>query len=74
MKEDTTPNWVKLLTKTIQKFIIGMSFQYTKRPQRVAQILKQVYMDSSNVDDELVESILHPSRDPNAAEVYTWKY
>ena len=27
-------------------------------------------MDSSNVDDELVQSIEYPARDPNAPEVF----
>lgn len=30
----------------------------------------QVYPDNTNVDDVLVESIVVPSQDPNAAEVY----
>jgi hypothetical protein len=35
----------------------------------VLQVLEQVYIDKSNVDDELVESIRFPSEHPNAAEV-----
>lgn len=30
----------------------------------------QVYINSSNVDDYLVESITRPAADPNAGEVY----
>jgi len=30
----------------------------------------QVYINSSNVDDYLVESITRPAQDPNAGEVY----
>lgn len=30
----------------------------------------QVYVNSSNVDDYLVESITKPAEDPNAGEVY----
>lgn len=30
----------------------------------------QVYIDSTNVDDYLVESISKPATDPNAGEVY----
>lgn len=37
--------------------------------QSLLQVLTQVYPDSRNVDDELVESIRVPSLDPNAAEV-----
>lgn len=68
--EDTRPEWLKAITTAIQKFVIGLSFIYTKQPARVEQILKQVYIDPSNVDSELVESIIHPSQDDNAAEVY----
>lgn len=31
---------------------------------------KQVYINTSNVDDYLVESITRPAADPNAGEVY----
>lgn len=35
------------------------------------QVLRQVYpVDASNVDDELVQSIEFPARDPNAPEVF----
>ena len=30
----------------------------------------QVYIDSTNVDDYLLESITRPAADPNAGEVY----
>ena len=42
--------------ETFKKFVIRVSFVYTKQPLRIAQVLKQVYpVDPSNVDDELVE-------------------
>ena len=51
--------------------MIGASFAYTKRPARIAQVLRQVYpVNAGNVDAELVESIQYPSRHPNAAEVF----
>lgn len=31
---------------------------------------KQVYINKSNVDDYLIESITRPAADPNAGEVY----
>lgn len=35
------------------------------------QVLRQVYpVDASNVDDDLVQSIEYPARDPNAPEVF----
>jgi len=41
-----------------------------RRPGNVRRTLKQVYIDPTNVDDELVESILRPSRDPGAFGVF----
>lgn len=32
--------------------------------------MTQVYINASNVDDYLVESITRPAADPNAGEVY----
>jgi pimeloyl-ACP methyl ester carboxylesterase len=45
-------------------------FENMRRPGNVRRTLKQVYIDSTNVDDELVESILRPSRDPGAFGVF----
>ena len=59
------------LKKAFQKFVIGLSFVYTKQPLRIKQVLKQVYPVSPEmVDDELVESIQIPSLNKNAAEVF----
>jgi pimeloyl-ACP methyl ester carboxylesterase len=70
LKEEQ-PVWIQSIKTAFQKFIIGLSFQYTKQPARIAQILRQVYsVDSNNVDDELVESIQFPAQNPNAAEVF----
>jgi pimeloyl-ACP methyl ester carboxylesterase len=62
---------IDVISKTIQKLVIGASFVVTKQPARIAQILKQVYpIDNTYVDEELVESIRYPSLHPNAAEVF----
>jgi pimeloyl-ACP methyl ester carboxylesterase len=45
-------------------------FENMRRPGNVRRTLKQVYIDPTNVDDELVESILRPSRDPGAFGVF----
>ena len=45
-------------------------FENMRRPANVRRTLKQVYIDSTSVDDELVESILRPSRDPGAFGVF----
>lgn len=69
--EKSNPEWIQSISASIQRFVIGLSFIYTKQPARIAQVLRQVYpVDSSNVDDELVRSIQYPSFHPNAAEVF----
>ncbi len=64
----------ELLTRiagVFQRFVIWLSFIYTKQPARITQVLKSVYpVDQSNIDEELVESIRVPSLHPNAAEVF----
>jgi pimeloyl-ACP methyl ester carboxylesterase len=62
---------IEFIKAKFQRFIIGLSFIYTKQPARIAQVLKQVYsVDPTNVDDDLVASIQYPAQDPNAAEVF----
>lgn len=46
------------------------AFLYAKQPLRIRQVLNRVYPDNSNVDDDLVESILQPAQDQNAAECF----
>lgn len=45
-------------------------FENLRRPATVRRTLRQVYIDPSNVDEELVQSILTPSRDPGAFGVF----
>lgn len=54
----------------IKKYIVGVTFLYTKQPARVKQVLKQVYHSHDNVDESLVQSILEPADDPNASDVF----
>lgn len=76
LSEDTSnveskPEWQEKITATIQRFVIGLSFIYTKQPARIEQVLRQVYPVNPNmVDRELVDSIQYPAQDPNAAEVF----
>ena len=66
-----SPGWIKPVQEAVQRFIIGLSFIYTKQPARIEQVLRQVYpCDDSNVDKDLIESIRYPAQDPNAAEVF----
>jgi len=55
----------------IQRFLVSSAFLVIGSAPRVKEILKQVYPNNqTNVDDELVSSILVPSLHPNASEVY----
>ena len=45
-------------------------FENMRRPATVRRTLNQVYLDRTNVDDDLVEAILRPSRDPGAFGVF----
>jgi pimeloyl-ACP methyl ester carboxylesterase len=45
-------------------------FENLRRPATVRRTLRQVYIDPTNVDEELVQSILRPSRDPGAFGVF----
>mmetsp|Transcript_16305 Transcript_16305/g.53112 ORF Transcript_16305/g.53112 Transcript_16305/m.53112 type:complete len:354 (-) Transcript_16305:289-1350(-) len=68
-KEEEQP--LNIFAKLFQKIAFRLSFEVVKRPQRIEQILKSVYpVDSSNVDEDLVESIAMPARGPRAADVY----
>ncbi len=45
-------------------------FENLRRPATVRRTLSQVYIDKTNVNEALVESILRPSRDPGAFGVF----
>jgi pimeloyl-ACP methyl ester carboxylesterase len=45
-------------------------FENLRRPATVRRTLRQVYIDQTNVDEALVQSILVPSRDPGAFGVF----
>jgi pimeloyl-ACP methyl ester carboxylesterase len=66
-----TPSWAKSWSSALQKMVINLIFIYSKRPLRIAQVLRQVYpVQPDQVDAELVESIIMPTQHPNAAEVF----
>lgn len=68
---DLVANLVQKAKKAIERFIIGLSFVYTKQPARIEQVLRQVYpVNAHVVDEELVRAIQVPSFDPNAPEVF----
>lgn len=65
------PLWLQSIQNSFERFVIGLSFLYTKQPARIEQVLKQVYPVSSDmVDTDLVDSIQLPSLHPNAPEVF----
>ncbi len=55
-----------LIYPLIQRLI----FENLRRPNVIRNTLKQVYIDSTNVDDDLIESIRRPSLDPGAFQVF----
>ncbi|XP_038982965.1 pheophytinase, chloroplastic isoform X1 [Phoenix dactylifera] len=61
---------VNPLKEVFQRIVLGFLFWQAKQPARVEKVLKSVYINASNVDDYLVESIIRPAGDPNAGEVY----
>ncbi|MQL88738.1 hypothetical protein Taro_021305 [Colocasia esculenta] len=61
---------LKPLKEAFQRIVLGFLFWQSKQPSRIESVLKSVYIDSSNVDDYLLESIIKPAEDPNAGEVY----
>ena len=74
-KKVTTGFWSKFRRKIgggilkdplIQRII----FENLRQPSTIRRTLKQVYIDKTNVDDELVESIRKPSLDSGAFKVF----
>jgi pimeloyl-ACP methyl ester carboxylesterase len=60
-----------LLQKVLNHRAIGYSFfAHLARPAVVRKILLQAYARTDAVTDELVELLLHPARDPGAADVF----
>lgn len=53
-----------------QRWIISNLFRFLARPSVVRGVLKQAYPSGRNVDTELVEILLRPSRDPGASESF----
>jgi pimeloyl-ACP methyl ester carboxylesterase len=62
--------FLKPLKEVFQRVVVGFIFWQSKQPARIESVLKSVYVNSSNVDDYLIESITRPAQDPNAGEVY----
>ncbi|GAB2279598.1 hypothetical protein Dimus_014240 [Dionaea muscipula] len=61
---------LKPVKEIFQRLIIRVLFWQAKQPARIESVLKSVYINTTNVDDYLIESITMPASDPNAGEVY----
>lgn len=59
-----------LMALVRQRWLIGSLFQLLARPAVVRQVLRQAYPSGAHVDDELVELLVQPSRDPGARESF----
>ena len=51
-------------------FIVRALFNKTKNPENVRETLKGIYLNKDRVDDELVNSIVNPSKDNGALKVF----
>ncbi|CAI5463850.1 unnamed protein product [Closterium sp. Yama58-4] len=61
---------VAAVGKVARRVVLHVTFLQAKQPGRIKQVLELVYPNAASVDEELVRSIVLPTRDPNAAEVY----
>ena len=53
-----------------QRWLIGNLFSMLARPAVVRRVLHQAYPSGANCDDDLVEILVGPSRDPGARESF----
>ena len=59
-----------LMALVRQRWLITSLFRLLAQPLVVRSVLRQAYPSGRNVDDELVELLLRPSRDPGAPESF----
>ncbi|MFM2081035.1 MAG: hypothetical protein RLZZ219_1717 [Cyanobacteriota bacterium] len=59
-----------LMALVRQRWLIGSLFTWLARPAVVRQVLRQAYPSGRNVDDELVDLLLRPAREPGARESF----
>ncbi len=64
ISRDLLVKWI--IYPLIQRLI----FENLRRPDVIRRTLNQVYIDSTNVDEYLIESIRRPSLDPGAFQVF----
>ncbi|XP_059293172.1 pheophytinase, chloroplastic-like [Lycium ferocissimum] len=62
---------VKPVEEIFQRVVVRLAFWLTMRPDHIeAQLKSCVYKNHSNVDEDLINSIVRPAADPYAWEVY----
>ena len=76
-EQNTSPGgWGAIARRTIGSALLKspvlqrLLFENLRRPATIRRTLRQVYIDKTNVDDWLVESIRRPSLDPGAFGVF----
>eukprot|EP00884_Botryococcus_braunii_P018020 jgi/Botrbrau1/4901/Bobra.118_1s0015.1 len=61
---------MKPVKEVMMRGTVYFSFMLAKQPSRIEQVLRNVYPDDQNIDNDLVASIVAPAQHPNAAEVF----
>ena len=76
-EQSATPEgWGAIARRTIGSALLKspvlqrLLFENLRRPSTIRRTLNQVYVDKTNIDDWLVESIRRPSLDPGAFGVF----
>eukprot|EP00798_Chlamydomonas_sp_ICE-L_P014777 gene14777-20827_t len=54
----------------VKRFTCWFGFIQAKQPGRIKQVLELVYFNKDVIDDDLVDSIILPTNDPQASEVF----
>eukprot|EP00850_Spirogloea_muscicola_P014431 SM000103S09523 [mRNA] locus=s103:470030:473187:- [translate_table: standard] len=67
---DLTSAFILPVKQVFQRVAVYLTFLQAKQPAGIKQVLQNVYIDKTNVDDYLVRSIVQPTGDANAAEAY----
>ena len=68
--------WGAIARRTVASALLSspplqrLLFENLRRPATIRRTLRQVYIDKTNVDEQLVESIRRPSLDPGAFGVF----
>ena len=75
-EQEKAPNWSESIRKNIGAILLKnplvqrLLFENLRRPTTIRRTLNQVYLDKTNVDDELIDSIRKPSLDAGAFGVF----